>query len=383
MKKEDLTGLFVYILMLGVGVLFGLTILKEYSGVSGLGSLYWLFIIGAILAGILVFSLALECGHIIGARVGRYDLVSVNYLGLLFYKLDNKFRFRLSSFNGLTGETKISPKDTEKKPNPLPFLLFPILFLLILIILFIVLFVVFNVLSNGDKTSPLARTGYFLLVMSVLGGMILIYDIFPARLDTDNDGYRFTLVANPKNKEAFNELLRLENAIANGEKDVEVKTFDEITNFTAELNLNKVYILLDNEKFEEAEPYIDQILDGKDGLSQKVYLRTKALKIFAQVMYKPLEEVEDYYNKDIPLDERKALSNDISMASVRAYLLMSGLFDKSEFETLRALDNVIKAYKRTNKNRQPTEMKLYNMALDKVIAAHPKWELEGYKLEDK
>ena len=77
------------------------------------------------------------------------------------------------------------------------------------------------------------------------------------------------------------------------------------------------------------------------------------------------------------------LSEDISMVSIRAYILMSGLLDDSESETMRALNNVLKAYKRTSKNRQKFELKLYNEALIKVIEKHPKWELEGYILEEK
>ena len=45
-----------------------------------------------------------------------------------------------------------------------------------------------------------------------------------------------------------------------------------------------------------------------------------------------------------------------------------------------ALNNVIKAYKKTPKNRQQIEVDLFNETLQKVVDAHPKWELEGYKL---
>ena len=69
------------------------------------------------------------------------------------------------------------------------------------------------------------------------------------------------------------------------------------------------------------------------------------------------------------------------MASIRVYLLMSGLLDKSRSECIIALNNVYKAFKKTPKNRQATELTLFNEALDKVIAAHPDWELEGYKLQ--
>ena len=97
-------------------------------------------------------------------------------------------------------------------------------------------------------------------------------------------------------------------------------------------------------------------------------------------MNKPLEEAKEYYEKEVPVNERRDISSDISMPSIRVYLLMSGLLDKSKSECLIALNNVIKAYKKTPKTRQKTEIELFNETLDKVCAAHPKWELDGYKL---
>ena len=383
MKKEDLTGMIVYVFMLAIALMFGFTILKEYSGTSGLGSYFILFVLGAIIAGTIVSCVAVELGHIVGAKIGRYEILFVNVMGFMFYKRDNKFRFKFGGFDGLGGETKIAPKDGEKPSNPTPYLLFPSLFLVTLMIVFIVLFITFNNVALGIKTAPLTRVGYFLLTMAIISAMLFVYTIFPAQLDTKNDGYRLKLISNPKNKEAFNELLRVEKAIADGDSNVEIKTFEQITNFTADLNLNKVYALLDNEKFEDAIPFVQAILDNKDSVSSKTYIRTKALYIYILINIKPLEEVLEYYNKEVLLDERKVIAADISMPSVRAYLLMSGLLDKSESETFYALDHVTKAYKRTPKNRQPIELRLYNKALKMVIEAHPKWELEGYILNEK
>lgn len=383
MKKEDLTGLIVYVVMLAIAVVFGFTILKEYSPSSGLGTLFVLFVILAIVGGVVLAALLEELGHITGAKIGGYNIDSVSILGFTFVKIDGKFKFKFASFDGLTGETKISPKKNEnKEPNPTPYLLFPGLYLFIEILLFIVLFIVFGTIA-GNKASFLARTGYFLLTMAIISAMVLVYNIFPVQVDTTNDGYRFKLISNPKNKEAFNELLRVERAIENGETGVEVKTFETITNFTAELNLNKVYTLFDQEKFTEAEPFIDTILANKEEISPKLYVRTKAQKIYIYIMTKTREEALEYYNREVPHEERKAISQDISMSCVRAYLLMSGLLDGSESETIIALNHVLKAYKRTNKNRQSIEMRLYNNALNKVIEAHPKWGLEGYFLQEK
>ena len=41
-----------------------------------------------------------------------------------------------------------------------------------------------------------------------------------------------------------------------------------------------------------------------------------------------------------------------------------------------------RAFKHTPKNRQKVEIDLFNEALERVVAAHPDWELEGYKLQE-
>ena len=61
---------------------------------------------------------------------------------------------------------------------------------------------------------------------------------------------------------------------------------------------------------------------------------------------------------------------------------MSGLFDKSKSETIIALNNVMKAYKHTAKNRKNIETTLFNEVLRKVIEAHPNWELDNYLLSE-
>ena len=385
MKKEDVSGLIVYLVIFGFAIVFGFTVLREFAANCGMNTgVFFGYIFGAIATGVLFNSILFELGHMLGAKIGRYDIVSVNILGFVFYKKDNKTKFKFANFEGLTGETKIKPKeDTKKQPNPTPYLLFGTLFFLIEVISVLILFVSLNQIVKGNRETQLAHIAYFFLVVGVIGFMILIYNIMPFRVDTETDGYRLTLVSNPKNKEAFNELLRVQYAIENGEKDVEVKTFTTITNFTADLNLNKVYALLNQGKYKEALPYIDSILESKDSISNKTYIRTKAQKIYIDIMTEDLEHAQEFYDKEVPHSERKEISSDVSMASIRAYILMSGLLDKSRSETELALNKVLRAYKKTSKSRQETELKLYNEALKRVIEAHPTWELDGYLLEEK
>ena len=378
MKKEDVSGIIVYLLILAIAVVFGITVLREHASNSNMDTIiYILYILGAILVGVLFNSIMFEVAHILGAKAGRYEILSVNILGLCWFKEEDKTKFKFSSFDGLTGETKILPKkDQAKEPNPSPYLLFGTLFYLVELVIVIVLFTLFNVKDN----LPLLNTGYFLLIIAVLGGMILIYNILPFRLDAMTDGYRMRMTTNNANKKAFNELLRVEHAIQQGEENVEIATFEEITNFTAELNLNKVYVLLDKKEFSEAEKLLDIILAGKETISDKVYIRARAQKIYINIFTKSLEEAKLFYDKEVPMAERRDISNDISMVSIRTYLLMSGLLDGSKSECLIAIDNVRKCFNQTPKQRQKTEADLFNEALAKVDALHPTWEIGEYKI---
>lgn len=378
MKKEDVTGIIVYLLILAIAVVFGLTILREHAANSGMETMNFVFyVLGAILAGVVFNAALFELAHVLGAKVGRYEILSFCFLGLLWYKEDGKTHFKFSSFDGLTGETKIYPReDAKKEPNPSPYLLFGTLFYVVELIIVVVLFTLFN--AKGDL--PLVNIAYFLLIIVVIGGMIMIYNIIPFRLDAMTDGYRLKMTTNAANKKAFNELLRVEYAIAEGKTDVEISTFNDITNFTADLNLNKVYILLDKEQYKEAEELIDIILAGKANISEKVYTRARAQKIYINIYTKPLEEAKEFYEKEVPMAERRLISNDLSMVSIRTYLLMSGLLDGSKSECLLAINNVRKCFDRTPKQRRKIEADLFNKSLQKVDEMHPTWKLSEYHI---
>ena len=381
MKKEDITGLIVYLIIIAFAVVFGITVLQAHQQESALSGslLYIVYIIGSVVIGAIFNAVLFEMAHVVGAKIGKYQILSVNILGLCFYKEQGKRKVRFSSFDGLTGETKIVPNEgMVEKANPYPYLFFGSLFFAIEAVAVMVIFSIFR----HSEEYALRDVAYGFLTVGAIGLVILIYNILPMRIDSMTDGYRLTMVSNPKNKLAFNELLRVEYEISQGNDDVEIRVFDEITNFTADLNLNKVYALLDKKEYKEAEEILDKIIEAKENVSEKVYIRARAQKIYINLITKSLEEAKAYYEKEVPVAERREISNDVSMASIRAYLLMSGLLDKSRSECIIALNNVYSAFKHTPKNRQHTELVLFNEALQKVVDAHPDWELEGYKLQE-
>lgn len=381
MKKEDITAMVVYVLMLALAIVFGFTVLRERQVDSVLNNYQYIgYVVGGIVLGVLLNSVLFELAHILGAKVGGYLILSVNILGFAWIRNEtNKFKFKFTSYDGLTGETKITPNPNAKKePNPLPFLLFGSLFFCIEFIIAVLLFVLFN--ANGDPY--LLEAAYFVLIVGFVGAMIYIYNIIPAKLDSVTDGYRLTLVSNPKNKVAFNELLRVERELALGNNDVEIKMFDQITNFTADLNLNKAYILLDKGDYENALPIVNQIVEAKDSVSPNVYIRAMSQVVFIEMMSKSLEEAIKIINEKVDTATRRSISKDNSMVSARAYILLAGLVDKSKSECLLTINNIQASFKHTPEARKAIEIKLFNKALDKVIEKHPDWEFEQYKLKD-
>ena len=375
MKKEDITGTIVYLLILGFGAVFVFTVLKNHGGASGLGDMYILFNIGALIAGVLFNAILFEVAHIIGAVIGGYNVISVNILGMNFKKDAGKWKFGFNSFNGFTGETKITPKEGRKKEsNPYPYLLFGSLLFVIEVIAVMIVFSMYR-----NELGAKGNVAYFLLTVGAVGLMIFAYNILPFQLDSITDGYRLTKVTNPKNREAFNELLKVEYDMSQG-KEVDIKVFKEITNYTADLNLNKVYALLDEGKFAEAEEILDGIISAKENVSKDVYVRAKAQKVYIRLINNDIEAAASYYENDVPVSERRDISDDNSMACIRAYILMSGLLDKSRSECVIAINKVGAALKKSSESRREIEKNLYNTALEKVHSAHPKWELDKYYL---
>ena len=137
---------------------------------------------------------------------------------------------------------------------------------------------------------------------------------------------------------------------------------------------------IEKKEFLEAENLLDGILAGKATISEKVYVRARAQKIYINIFTKPLEEARKFYDEEVPMAERRQISNDISMVSIRTYLLMSGLLDGSKSECLFAINNVRKCFNSTPKQRRKTEADLFNEALNKVDEIHPTWKLSEYHI---
>ena len=381
MKKENIIGIVIYLLVFAVAIIYGFTILQTHFQNSAFNEqiiYYAIYIIVSVFSGILSAGLLEEFGHLLGAKVGGYKIVSWCLLYFTIYLDKDKRKFKFGSYNGLTGETKIVPNYEKKEnPNPYPYLLYGPIFLLAWIVACVVMF--FNFKNYSGIQSDVA---YYFLTIGVISSLVFIYNIVPAKLDSLTDGYRLTQIK--KDIPAFNELLAAENGGVSTQEKVTIiseETTKKPAKFIPEVALNDVIGLLAKHDYDGAFKVLGEINEHEQELSGKVEVEVKSQYLYAVIMSKDKLEIDAYYDKEVPFALRREFSNFNTLPVIRTYLLTAGLLDNSQSESLLALKKVIKAYKNVPANRKHDELVLFNEALDKVIEAHPKWEeISNYKL---
>ena len=84
MRKEDLISDIIYLLMAGIVLLVGFLVIQPAINDGLLGSNTGeniLFILVALVIGIIINVILMELGHLIGALIGGYKVLSFNILG--------------------------------------------------------------------------------------------------------------------------------------------------------------------------------------------------------------------------------------------------------------------------------------------------------------
>lgn len=371
MRKEEVASLFVYLFMIALAVVIGLTAVKNAIQFCGTGTINSFgFVILVIFIGLIFNIVMLELLHALGALVGGYRIVSINILGFCFEKKGKKVKFAFKDFDGLTGETKLAPK--KEKLSLKPFIWLPLFGYAAELAGGIVLYS--QMMSN--QSSNVSWLGTCGILFVVISSMIALYNLVPIKLDTMTDGYRFVLLSKPANVEAYNELLKAEDLERNGQPAPEMKVFEDITEYTANINLFTVYKLLDSNKLDEAEKIIDMMLKESKKLEPSTHYRLISQKLYITIYTKEVEEARNVYNELADDKIRRYIANDVSMESIRAYILISGILEKSRGELGYAISKKDKALKRTLAQRVSIEEKLYGLALNKVYEAHPTWKEE-------
>lgn len=375
MKKEDIASIVIYLIMIAAAVIVGLTAVKEvFVNHYHFSFNNYAFAIIAILVGLIVNIVGLEVFHILGAKLGHYKILSVNFLWLCIRKKEGKWKLCFKDFDGLTGETKVAPKDEKSKLGL--FVWLPVLAYFVELIACIIIYTL-----AGDKTiapvdSPLHWMAVAAILFIVVSSMIALYNLVPIKLDSMTDGYRLTLISKKENMEAYNELMRIEALQTEGKEVGEIKVFSDITEYTASINLISVYEEYKKNNYVRAEELIDMIIVDPKKVSSQTYNRLLSQKLYIKIMTLPLEEVKDYYDKQINDNVRKFIANDLSIESLRTYILIAGLLDESNGEVEFAKSRKNRALKRAAPSRVETENTLYENALKKVYEAHPDWEVK-------
>ena len=114
--------------------------------------------------------------------------------------------------------------------------------------------------------------------------------------------------------------------------------------------------------------------EAKDKLTQATIYRLVAQNLYIKIMTLPIEEAQKYYEEEVDDSIRRFISNDLSMESLRAYILIAGMLDESNAEVTFALSRKEKAMKRALKSRADVESKLFDDALELVKKSHPDWD---------
>lgn len=369
MRKEEIRGLVIYTLMLIAAIVVGFTAVRNQMETYGPAKMSSFgFIIVVLIIAYLTNVIGLEILHVLGAIMGGYKITGFNILGIGFYKKGDVWKFGIRDFSGISGETKIAPKKEKLNPNLQTW--FPIFG-------FAVELGACIVVASLVKDSPKA---WWLVpastIMLLIGSMLAFYNFVPLKLDTETDGYKIRLFTKPINIEAYNKMLEIQEKKRLGEEVKEVPVFEEITDYTAEINIIAMYKFLEDEKFDEAEKIIDKLLENKKVLNINDHNRLIAQKLYIVLLTKDIEDAKVLYEELCPAEIRRFIANDTSMPSIRAYVMIAGMIEGSESEVAYAKSKVEKAKKRALESEIVAEEKLLEKALDFVYKAHPKWVKE-------
>nr|MCR5490968.1 hypothetical protein [Bacilli bacterium] len=270
MKKNEFATFVAYLAMFGVAILIGLTWLRPVISTTGssLGIHYVLLVILSLVAGVLLNSLIIELGHLLGAKTGKYEVRSWTVLFFGWKIKDGKKKWGFSQFDGLSGETKLKPTDPEKSSLS-GYIAFPLLFLLLEVIVCAFMIAISRRLqaSTDEAVAGIAWMEIFALVLLGTAAMLYIYNLFPARLETVNDGYLMLVLSKPINKVAYNNMLLAEAIADEGGEMKELPVYDTVTDFTYRINLVSVYRNLEKGESHKAILILDKAIDTDKGLS--------------------------------------------------------------------------------------------------------------------
>lgn len=376
MKKNEFATFIVYLAMFGIALAVGFAAIKPIitDRMSSLPMHPALIMVLGLIVGVLINAIALELCHVLGAKLGKYRVLKVTVLGASFTRINGQRKFRLSGFDGLTGETKVVPEDVEKSSLN-AYIFFPILFLFLE---FIACMVGIVLCQNAEASEPsVAWARIFLITILTVGGMIYFYDLFPAYLESTTDGFLLTLLNKPANKVAFNNLLLAQGAVLEGKPLPETPVYTELTDFTASLNMISVYHHLSEGQADKALEIIEPMLSEEAHISVGSVNYARTLKLTILLEAEDRSKGKKFY-EELDDNAKKYIADITNLVALRAYLLIATFIEDSESEANYAIDKAEKAIKACNPDYKDVEKSLLQMDVDLAREVHPSWDV--YKL---
>ena len=204
--------------------------------------------------------------------------------------------------------------------------------------------------------------------------MLFIYDYFPAKLDSITDGYRLVCLNKKININAFNELLKIEGDEFLGIDKETYRVFDDITDFTAKVNLLTVRNYLKNNDYQKADELLAKIIENQSKISSENLCKAKTYKLNILLMENKLEDAQKFYDS-FNAKEKEYLKKTYSMLTIRTAILYFGIIEKSKQEVDVQLSRVKKALEReTEVNKKNEKILLENAkeVLNKIIIKEEK-----------
>ena len=381
MKKNEFAIFLVYVAMFAIAILIGLFAIKPVLDAHGadlpISSIPLVLI--CLIVGLLFNALLLELGHLAGAKAGKYRVRSWTLFGLKFFKENGKRKVKFSSYDGLTGQTKVEPLDVERSSLS-AYILLPLIFFFVEVI---ALMIVVNVTKGMEGSNPrIAWLHIAALTVLATGALVFVYDLFPARIDAINDGFLLMLFTKKANRVAYNNLLLQETALEEGRPAVASPIYDEITDFTAYLNSLTVYKLLSEGEMDKAIPILDKTIAEESKASEEAKREARALKLATLFERADKRKALEHYGEQLTDDDKRYIASITTMSSLRAYLLVAAFAENSDYEANYAIEKVEKVLKNSESVSKDIEKSLVQLDVDMVRREHPRWEVSKLPWEE-
>lgn len=381
MKKNDFATFIVYIAMIAIALIVGFAVIQplmQNYGASITLPPAVIMIIGLVVGALLNAGL-LELGHVLGAKLGHYKVIKFIIFGVGYKQVGKKKKFGFHSYEGLVGETKVVPEDV-KTSNLNGYILFPILFLFVE---FIACMIVIVICQNKEATTPsIAWLHVFMVTILTVAGIVFLYDLFPAHIESVTDGYLLLLLSKPANKEAYNNMLLAEAAADLGESIPEMPIYEDITDFTASLNLLTAYRHLVDGEPDLVLPILDPLFAEEANVSRSTAMHAKTLKL-AILLEKDNKEKGKKMYEELDDADKKYVADVSDLTALRAYLLIASFIEGSEDECNYAIDKAEKSIKNCDPSIKESEKSLLQLDVDITRAAHPSWKVYPLPWEEK